>query len=76
MFVRFATKPSDSSPNPCHKSDYPLERLCTCALVMGRPAAVDYLLAATCAALVGLMLWFKRKKFVGSYLFFRATKRS
>jgi hypothetical protein len=25
---------------------------------------------------VGLMLWFIRKKFDGSYLFFRATRRS
>jgi hypothetical protein len=28
------------------------------------------------AWIVGRMLWFIRKKFVGSYLFFRATRRS
>ena len=38
---------------------------------MTQPGAFDQLIA--CAALVGLILWFMRKKFVGSYLFFKAT---
>jgi hypothetical protein len=29
-----------------------------------------------CAAVMGSMLWFMRKKFVGSYLFFKAARRS
>jgi len=29
-----------------------------------------------CAAFVGLMLWFMRKKFVGSYLSFKEASRS
>jgi hypothetical protein len=33
-----------------------------------RPQAAGYT--------VGLILWFRRKKFVGSYLFFKATSRS
>jgi hypothetical protein len=37
-----------------------------------QPGAFDQLIA--CAALVGLILWFTRKKLVGS--FFKATTRS
>jgi hypothetical protein len=35
-----------------------------------------YAPAAVGAAGLGLMLWFMRKRFVGSYLFFKTTRRS
>jgi hypothetical protein len=46
------------------------------AACFGREPTAASNQVVACAALVGLMLWFMRKKFVGSYLFFKATRRS
>jgi len=39
------------------------------------PRSVRYVQLAACAVWLGRILWLRRKKFVGSYLFFRVTSR-
>ena len=46
-----------------------------CCMEVGLELKATYVRLAE-SWIVGLMLWFIRKRFVGSYLFFKARRRS